>query len=146
MSTAFVNISFENKRFMNGLTFTSSTFGITVELVMLLPWNLLPLPWKFVYFPLHLQFCFARLHRLFIAICFYPPHLRCCCWNEGPDQKGLLLSSSFRKTFLELFFDLTNSVKWSLNYFPKRFSSLVCSNSTLFFNMFFCLLRRTHAQ
>ena len=29
MSTAFVNISFENKRFINGWTFSSCTFGIT---------------------------------------------------------------------------------------------------------------------
>ena len=29
MFTAFVNMSFENKRFINGWTFASSTFGIT---------------------------------------------------------------------------------------------------------------------
>ena len=70
-----------------------------VELVMLLPWNLLPPPWK------------CLCHTL----------LRCCCWNEGPDRKGFSLSSSFRKTSLQLFFDLTDSVKWSLNSFSERF-------------------------
>ena len=29
MSTAFLNVSFENKHFINEQTFTSSTFGIT---------------------------------------------------------------------------------------------------------------------
>ena len=109
----------------------------TVKLVMLLPWNLLLPSWKFVSFLLQLQFFFAWLPRLSVAICFYPPLLQCCCWNEEPDRKGFLLLSSFIITSLELFFDLTDSVKWSLNYFPKRFSLLVSSNSALFFNMFF---------
>ena len=99
--------------------------------------NLPPPPWKFVSFLLQLQFCFAWLPRSSVAICFCPPLLRCCCWSEEPDRKGFLLSSSFSKTSLELFFDLTDSVKWSLNPFPKRFSSLVSSNSTLFLNEFF---------
>ena len=88
-------------------------------------------------FLLQLQFRFTWLPRLSVAICLCHTLLRCCCWNEGPDRKGFSLSSSFRKTSLELFFDLTDSVKWSLNSFPKRFSSLFCSNSTLFYNMFF---------
>ena len=52
----------------------------TVELVTLLPWNLLPPPWKFLSFLLQLQFCLARLPRLSVAICFCSPLLR-CCWR-----------------------------------------------------------------
>ena len=106
----------------------------TTELVTLSLWNLHPSSWKFVFFLFQLQVCFDWLTRLSVAICFCPPLLRCCCWNEGPDRKGFLLSSNFRKTSLELLFDLTDSVKWSLNSFAKRFSSLISSNSTLFFN------------
>ena len=117
MSTVFVNISFENKCFINGWTFTSSVFGITGDVDYWLP-------------------------RLLVEIWFWPPLLGCCWWNEGPDQKSFLLSSSFRKTYFDLFFNFANSVKWSLHYFPKRFSSF-CSNSTLFFSMFLPLEEST---
>ena len=103
---------------------------------MLLPWTLLSPPRKFVSFLLQLEFCFVWLLQLSVTICFCPPLLRYCCWNKGSDRKRFSLSSSFRKTSLELFFDLTDSVKWSLNSFTKKFSLLVCSNSTLFFNLF----------
>ena len=109
----------------------------TVELVMFLPWNLLPLPWKLVSFLLELQFCFPWLPRLPIRICFCHFLLSCCCWNEGPNLKGFVLLSSFRKASIDFFFDFTDSVKWSLNSFPKIFSSIVCGNSTLLFQMFF---------
>ena len=137
MSTAFANISFENKRFINGWTFTSCTFGITGD-VSRKSWvgdaftSKSPVTaLKIRVFPTPAPTLFCLIARLSVAICFCPPLLRCCYWNEGPHRKGFLLLSSFRKTSLELFFDLTDSVKWSLNSFPKRFSSLVCSNSTL---------------
>ena len=143
MSTAFVNISFENKRFINGWTFTSSIFRITGDVsrnrwvggafTLKSPATAL----KFRVFPAPASILFCLIASIILAICFCPLLLCCCCWNEAQDLKGFLLSSSFRKTSLELFFDLTDSVKWSLNSFPKRFSSLFCSNSTLFYNMFF---------
>ena len=90
MSTAFVKITFDNKRLINGWTFTSSVFeitemcGETVEFAIFFAWNLLTSLWKPVPF----------------------------LWNS-------------------------DFVKKLLNYFPKRFLSLVCSSSTLFCSMFF---------
>ena len=87
-------------------------------------------------FLLQLQFYFASLLRLPVAICFCPPLLRCCCWNEVPDRRLSYCHEALDKLPWS-FFALTDSVKWSRNSFPKKFSSLVCSNCTLFFNRFF---------
>ena len=51
--------------------------------------------------------------------------------------KGFLTVAKLKKNSFELFLDFTDSVKWSLISFPKRFLSLICSNSTLFFSVFF---------
>ena len=80
---------------------------------------------------------FSLIASITVAVYFCSPLWCCCCWNKGPDRKGLLQLSSFRKTSFELFFDFTGSVKLPLNPCQKRFSSLGCNNSAFFFYMLF---------
>ena len=80
------------------------------ELMIVLPWNLLPPPWKLMSFLLQLQSCLPWWSWLPVAIYFCLPLLRYCYWNEGPDRKGFLQSSSSRKTFFELFFNFIDSL------------------------------------
>ena len=83
------------------------------------------------------KLCLSCLSSNFVFLdCFCPPLISCCCWNKEPDWNSLSLSSSFRKTSFELFFDFCDCFKWSLNYFPKQFVSLVWNNFILFFSMF----------
>ena len=93
-------------------------------------------------FPVPAPILFSLIASITCSDCFYPPLLCCCCWNERPDRKGFWLLSSFRRISFELFFDFTDSVKWLLTSFPKRFSSLVCINSTLFFSVIFASWRK----
>ena len=109
----------------------------TIVLVIFLHWKLQPPLRKLVLFLLQLQFCLPSFPWSLLAICFCVSFLWYCFESKMPDRKGFLLFSRFRKTSFELFFNETDSVKWSLNYFPKQFLRFVCSNSTLLFSMFF---------
>ena len=142
MSAAFVNISYENKRFINGWKFTSSAFEITGDVsrnsrvgdvfsIEISCHHLVP-------FLLQLQFCFPWLPRNGLLL---PSALMLLLWKWRARSKGFLFSSNFRKTSFELFFYFTDSVKWPLNSFLKIFSSLVRWNSALFFSMFFASWR-----
>lgn len=100
---------------------------------------------KLVLFLLQLQFCLPSLPWSLLAICFCDSFLCYCFESKRPDRKGFLLFSRFRKTSFQIFFNETDSVKWSLNYFPKIFLSFVCNNTTLLLSSF-SLLGRTHAR
>ena len=147
MSTAFVNNFFQNKPFINGCTFTSSTFGTTVDV----PRN----SWvgdtftlksfatalKIRVFPDPAPVFFRLIVSIIRSDLLLLSALTLLLLKPRAISKGLLAVVKLYKNFLGAFFELTDSVKWSLNSFAKRFSLLVCTNSTLFSNMFFAFWR-----
>ena len=100
----------------------------TVELVILLPWYLMPPPWIFVSFLLQLQFCFVSLPQSFVAICFFPPLLWCCYWNEGPETLGKL-PWSFSSIWLTL---LNNRWIFFQKDFHHKFAATLLYSLTSF--------------
>ena len=66
------------------------------------------------------------------------------------ETKGQIERASYCRQALEKplrsFSLILLTLKWSLNSLTKRFLSWVCSNSTLFFNIFFCLMMRGHTR